>query len=535
MWPGGTATAVLGAVMVLALAGCSVGFPVPRAPLPVVTIAADADAVVPGDRVTFTVTALPAPTERLEVGVQVTGIGDGPWTTIVTIAAGWTEATFSVPFDQSSGVTVNVELMAGSGSTIGSERSASVTVLAGDGSSPSDPPQETSNPPDDDDTGGDHVIEGGAGDDSLRGGPDDDRLTGGEGDDTFVFGLDNGDDVITDFSRGRNVIDLRAFSTIGDFPDLTLIADSRGVIVDLSDHVGGTILVESAALDDLDVGDFLLYGWVYGFDDEFGDTLHGTAGDDSIAGRGGGDTIHGRGGNDHIRGDEGGDALYGEAGDDLLDGGTGKDNLLGGADADTIEGGAGGDCAWGGTGDDTIRGGTGDDTIHGDEGGDALYGEAGDDLLLGDKGDDTLHGGSGSDEVYGNGDDDVLFGGEGNDTVSGGDGSDTLDGGRGDDYLDGDILTRVIRGRVFEFDTFPDTFVFAHGDFGDDIIREFGDGEDVIDLSAFAIGGFDDLTISAHANGALIDLTEHGGGTIQLQNFGTGSLDAEDFVFRGQG
>ena len=52
------------------------------------------------------------------------------------------------------------------------------------------------------------ILLGGAGDDVLQGGTGNDRLYGGRGADTFVFDLEDGRDVIRDFSFGEDVIDL---------------------------------------------------------------------------------------------------------------------------------------------------------------------------------------------------------------------------------------------------------------------------------------------------------------------------------------
>ena len=62
---------------------------------------------------------------------------------------------------------------------------------------------------------------GGAGHDTLDGGAGDDVLTGGPGRDVFVIGRNSGVDVITDFARGRNLIDLTAR------PDATGWRDTR--------------------------------------------------------------------------------------------------------------------------------------------------------------------------------------------------------------------------------------------------------------------------------------------------------------------
>jgi Ca2+-binding RTX toxin-like protein len=66
---------------------------------------------------------------------------------------------------------------------------------------------------------GNDRLDGGPGRDTLVGGPGDDVLTGGRGADTFVFTpitADNpspGNDVVTDFQHGRDVVDLTAFVT----------------------------------------------------------------------------------------------------------------------------------------------------------------------------------------------------------------------------------------------------------------------------------------------------------------------------------
>ena len=49
----------------------------------------------------------------------------------------------------------------------------------------------------------------------------------------------------------------------------------------------------------------------------------------------------------------------------------------------------------------------------------------------------------------------------------------------------------------------------------------------------FTVSDFSDLTITSDANGVTIDLTEHGGGTIRLENFSVNDLDAEDSQFYG--
>ena len=113
---------------------------------------------------------------------------------------------------------------------------------------------------------GHDALAGGDGDDRLIGGGDHDRLTGGAGDDTliggrgsdlFVFGLGNGTDTIIDFSARDDHIDLTEFG-LRAFSDLALRSDSTGVRIDLSEHGGGSILLQGSDRDDLDASDFLL-------------------------------------------------------------------------------------------------------------------------------------------------------------------------------------------------------------------------------------------------------------------------------------
>ena len=189
------------------------------------------------------------------------------------------------------------------------------------------------------------------------------------------------------------------------------------------------------------------------------------------------------------------------------------DNVVDGADeADTLTGGEEDEVLIGRAGDDTLAGGEGDDWIIGGSGDDTLAGDAGDDVLLGGGGDDTLAGGEG---------DDLLHGGVGGDDLSGGAGKDTLIGDAGNDTLSGGAGA--------------DTFVYSPGG-GNDVIEDFAHGEDIIDLTTFTgVTGFADLTITAHGNDAVIDLSAHGGGAFRLEDVSVSDLDAEDFLFYGQG
>ena len=56
--------------------------------------------------------------------------------------------------------------------------------------------------------GGDDELDGGKGSDTLDGGAGNDILTGGSGGDTFIFGPGSGNDTITDFDLGNDILSL---------------------------------------------------------------------------------------------------------------------------------------------------------------------------------------------------------------------------------------------------------------------------------------------------------------------------------------
>ena len=212
----------------------------------------------------------------------------------------------------------------------------------------------------------------------------------------------------------------------------------------------------------------------------------GTAGMDIVSGTDRDDDIETLGGTDVVAGGEG---------DDVIDGGAGNDFLFGDSGADTIAGGEGDDVILGGSGDDTLTGGAGADIIRGGSGADTIAGGAGDDILLGGSGADTIDAGAG---------DDIVYGGSGDDTLTGGSGA--------------------------------DTFVFAPGD-GSDTITDFDTDNDTINLSSFGDDiSFDDLTITATADGTGSIISVPGGAdgetvTITLQGVATTDVTADLFEF----
>lgn len=116
---------------------------------------------------------------------------------------------------------------------------------------------------------------------------------------------------------------------------------------------------------------------------------------------------------------------------------------------------------------------------------------------------------SSADTADGAGGNDRLLGRNGNDTLTGGAGNDTLVGGNGADVL-----------------------VFAPGG-GIDRVKRFVQGEDLLDVTAFAalgVDGFEDLAITVAANGnARVRFDGVPGTEIRVQTAGV--LEAADFLF----
>jgi len=194
----------------------------------------------------------------------------------------------------------------------------------------------------------------------------------------------------------------------------------------------------------------------------------------------------------------------------------GADNFVGTGGNDDINGKGGNDVIFAGFGDDKIIGAGGDDKIYAGDGNDVAFGGFGDDNLAMGKGDDVAYGDDGNDVLNGAAGNDDLAGGKGNDVVNGGSGDDNLIGGQGDD--------------IFIGGSGSDTFHFQASHTGDNIIRDFTSGEDIINLNTFGME-FGDLTITYDGGRAIVDFGEFADITITMSNIAEGSLSAEDFNF----
>ncbi|MDR7156525.1 Ca2+-binding RTX toxin-like protein [Sphingobium xenophagum] len=343
--------------------------------------------------------------------------------------------------------------------------------------------------------GGNDVLNGMDGDDALSGGAGYDTLTGGAGADLFVFDVRGfSTDVITDLEAADR-IDLRALN-IGSFSQLTPFMSQAGSNVQINFMWGSgveRIVIAFKQIADITAAHFLF----------------NTASDPLV-----------------VSGTSGADTLFGGAGADQLFGGSGNDSLSGGAGDDVLIGGAGNDSLRGGSGNDrflyTDRG-FGTDTIRDFAAGDRIdlsalhiggmaqlapfMSQVGSDVhinfswsngvegiiiankqianmtaanFLFDTANDPLL-------VSGTSGADTLFGGPGADTLSGGSGNDSLSGGAGNDILIGGGSDDTLRGGGGS-----DRFLYNDRAFGVDTILDFTKG-DVIDLSAFNIGGISQL------------------------------------------
>lgn len=237
----------------------------------------------------------------------------------------------------------------------------------------------------------------------------------------------------------------------GIFTDTGQFRDDKAIKVTL-DTVGGFSGFPFATLPqgDVVIGAEVTYSFV-----KYRDIINGNGKDNKITGTNKVDVI---------RGKDGDDRMSGGKDNDYLIGGKGKDRLFGGAGEDSLDGGKGKDKLFGGGKIDVLSGDQKADILKGGGSGDYLFGGAGGDRLFGGKGGDILDGGRGNDKMFGGKGDDAVYGGGGNDRLDGGNGTDFYTGGGG-----------------------ADTFVLRKNDAGGAYVKDFGRGDDKIDISDFNV------------------------------------------------
>ena len=102
--------------------------------------------------------------------------------------------------------------------------------------------------------GGNDLMNGGSGNDVLRGFGGDDIMTGGQGNDRFVFsGNDWGDDTITDFGTGLDILDLRA-AGVTMIDELTISQVGADTLIEFGN---ASITLENTLTSTIDSSDFL--------------------------------------------------------------------------------------------------------------------------------------------------------------------------------------------------------------------------------------------------------------------------------------
>jgi Ca2+-binding RTX toxin-like protein len=349
---------------------------------------------------------------------------------------------------------------------------------------------------------GDNLLDGRGGNDAIDGGLGNDILIGGLGNDTAVF---VSHDSVALLSKEQDVISLGLNGADGSY-------------------------VRTQASATQPVEQDVLRGIENVIGSNHAETINGNEQDNGLIGRGGNDNLNGGAGNDtynyvgsfgvafgndRIFDESGTDAIRVNSfsdivgapqhvGNDLLitlTGGTIRivDHFAGHAVENIID--INGNSMVLATG---LVGGNAPGIITGTNDGETLDGKGGDDFLFGNRGND------------------ILLGGDGNDRLDGGAGRDILDGGTGSDVLTGG------HGR--------DTFVFApmiQGGLapGNDVITDFKQGHDLIDLTAFnttfrALDDNHNGTLDPGEGDKHISVQVHGGDTVL--SFAGGSIRIED-------
>lgn len=102
---------------------------------------------------------------------------------------------------------------------------------------------------------GNDVLNAGSGNDKLFGGAGNNILTGGDGGDTFAIGDDQGDNVITDFTNGLDVIGLTGTLT---FDQLEIDTQGNDVEIRLANSGQRLATLSNVAIDNISQSDFVL-------------------------------------------------------------------------------------------------------------------------------------------------------------------------------------------------------------------------------------------------------------------------------------
>lgn len=107
--------------------------------------------------------------------------------------------------------------------------------------------------------GGEHndTVEGGDSSDMLAGGTGNDSLAGGAGNDTFVFRKHGGSDVVSDFGRGADRLNLEAFN-LESFATLGEFITQEGADTRIELDPGTNVLLMGVDVNELRASHFIL-------------------------------------------------------------------------------------------------------------------------------------------------------------------------------------------------------------------------------------------------------------------------------------
>lgn len=333
---------------------------------------------------------------------------------------------------------------------------------------------------------GDDVIEGGEGGDVISGGDGADTINGGEGNDFSVY-LSSGAAVDVNLTTGTG--------TGGS---------AEGDILNSIENLIGSL---------------------------FDDTLTGDANANNLQGDEGDDVLNGEDGNDALAGGEGADDLNGGDGQDLASYFSSDEAItINLADGTASGGEAEGDVL---TSIEDLLGSAFDDVLTGDAGSNVISGASGDDLLDGGDGADQLNGGQGNDTVTYEDSDAGVFVNLPTGQTSGGDAEgdrlSSVENVIGSDF--DDMFTSGSTDNILTGGDGDDIFQFLSTT-ANDVITDFGNGADIIDLTHLGFSDFSEITSLITDTGDDLVLTFADGGTITFEDVAEiGNLVVDDFMF----
>jgi Ca2+-binding RTX toxin-like protein len=144
-----------------------------------------------------------------------------------------------------------------------------------------------------------------------------------------------------------------------------------------------------------------------------------------------------------------------------------------------------------------------------------INGTSSSETLNGTTADDTIHGNGGNDVIIDNQGDDYLYGDDGNDTLTGGVGFNDFWGGTGNDTFV--MTTRAATGK------------------SDDLIHDFTQGADKIDVSAWGVSDFgqlqDLLFVDSHDDASVNAFYAGKDHFLRIAGIDTANLSASDFTY----